>query len=300
MLGHLILPLAPPGTDLLKQIWPAVASAFASMLLLVGLFVRRVERNRQQRRRLEESLDRERDLRQLKSHFVNMVSHEIRTPLTTIRAATDLLNRYGDQMDWDERQQELAAIQHEVGVMIELVEDVMVIGRTEGEDFSLRRRPIDPAVFVQGLWAELSHGTQRKLDLEVLGNTDEIELDPTLLRPIVSNLLGNAVKFSPEDTRIEVCIENDGTVLTLMGRDYGIGIPADQLEEVLTPFHRADNVGAISGSGLGLTITKQAVERHGGTLNLESELGEGTRITVRLPVVEDTATDDMKAQAEVA
>ncbi len=300
VLGHLILPLAPPGTDLLKQIWPAVASAFASMLLLVGLFVRRVERNRQQRRRLEESLDRERDLRQLKSRFVNMVSHEIRTPLTTIRAATDLLNRYGDQMDWDERQQELAAIQHEVGVMTELVEDVMVIGRTEGEDFSLRRRPIDPAVFVQGLWDELSHGTQRKLDLEVLGNTDEIELDPTLLRPIVSNLLGNAVKFSPEDTRIEVCIENDGATLTLLVQDYGIGIPADQLEEVLTPFHRADNVGAISGSGLGLTITKQAVERHGGTLNIESELGAGTRITVQLPVVEDAAMDGMKAQAEVA
>lgn len=298
-LGYLLLPLVPPGTDLLKQIWPAVASAFASMLLLVGLFVRRVERARQQRRRLEESLGRERDLGQLKSRFINMVSHEIRTPLTTIRAATDLLHRYGEQMDMGERRQELAAIQHEVDVMTDLVEDVMAIGRTEGKDFSLRRRATDPAVFVKALWAELAHGTSRELNLEVEGIEGELELDPTLLRPIVSNLLGNAVKFSPEDAPIEIRLEGDGSELRLIVRDRGIGIPADQLDDVFTPFHRADNVGAISGSGLGLTITKQAVERHGGNMEIDSEVGVGTRVTVRLPLGADEDVD-LEETAEVA
>ncbi len=301
ILGYLSLEIVPPGTDLLKQIWPAVASAFASMLLLVGLFVRRVDRTRQQRRRLEESLDRERDLRQIKSRFVNMVSHEIRTPLTTIRTATDLLDRYGEQMDRGERSRELAAIQREIDVITVLVEDVMAIGRTEGEDFSLRRRATDPAEFTKRIWEELAraHGTTRRLDLDSGEVGGELDLDPTLLRPILANLLGNAIKFSPENQPIHVRLASDERELTLSVRDHGIGIPADQLEAVFTPFHRADNVGAVSGSGLGLTITKQAVERHGGVLKIESTVGEGTWVFVRLPLVVD-GEDATGSEAEVA
>lgn len=285
-LGWLVLRISAPGTVLLEQVWPAVASAFASMLLLAGLFVRRVERARLQRVRLEETLDRERDLRQMKARFVNMVSHEIRTPLTTIRAATDLLARYYQQLSPAEREDELKAIQREVGVMAALVDDVLTIGRTEGDDFKLQRRPLDLQALTAEIWAELdrAHGRRHELKLAAEPATRQVSLDPTLLRPILTNLLANAIKFSPEGTPVEVDLKINGERVDIRVTDHGIGIPAEQREAVFAPFNRASNVGAVSGTGLGLTIAKQSVERHGGTLQLESQEGKGTEVLVRLPL----------------
>ena len=286
VLGYLGLEILTPGSVLLRQVWPAVASAFASMLLLVGLFVRRVERTHQQRERLERNLDRERDLRQLKSRFVNMVSHEIRTPLTTIRAATDLLARYDQKMKDDEREAELKAIQREVDVMTDLVEDVLTIGRTEGEAFELQPQRLDLETIAREIWADLerAYGRRHPFELEVAPAAREVTLDPSLLRPILSNILGNALKFSPDGMGVEVSLGTGDGGAEIRVRDHGIGIPADQQEAVFTPFHRAPNVGAISGTGLGLTITKQAVERLGGTLRLSSREGEGTEVLVVLPL----------------
>jgi len=285
-LGWLVLKISAPGTVLLEQVWPAVASAFASMLLLAGLFVRRVERARLQRVRLEQTLDRERDLRQMKARFVNMVSHEIRTPLTTIRAATDLLARYYQQLSPEERENELRAIQHEIRVMTTLVDDVLAIGRTEGEEFKLHRQPMDLQAMTTEIWAELdrAHGRRHELKLAADPATHQVSLDPTLLRPILTNILANAIKFSPEGTPIEVDLKVNGERVDIRVTDHGIGIPADQRDTVFAPFNRATNVGAVSGTGLGLTITKQSVERHGGTLQLDSEEGKGTEILVRLPL----------------
>lgn len=285
-LGWLVLKIAAPGTVLLNQVWPAVASAFASMLLLVGLFVRRVERARLQRVRLEETLDRERDLRQMKARFVNMVSHEIRTPLTTIRAATELLARYYQQLSTAERENEIKAIQREVDVMTELVEDVLAIGRTEGEEFELHPQALDLQAMTAEIWSELNraHGQRHELKLAAEPATRQLSLDPTLLRPILTNLLANAIKFSPEATPVEVDLKVNGERVDIRVADHGIGIPADQQETVFAPFNRASNVGAVSGTGLGLTITKQSVERHGGTLELKSAEGKGTEVLVRLPV----------------
>jgi signal transduction histidine kinase len=286
VLGYLALDILAPGSALLRQVWPAVASAFASMLLLVGLFVRRVERARQQRVRLEQNLDRERDLRQLKSRFVNMVSHEIRTPLTTIRAATDLLARYGKQMQDDERAAELKAIQREIDVMTDLVEDVLTIGRTEGEAFELQPQRLDLETVAREIWTDLerAYGRRHPIELVVEPAAREVRLDPSLLRPILSNILGNALKFSPDGTPVQVSLGAADGGAEIRVRDHGIGIPADQQDAVFTPFHRAPNVGAISGTGLGLTITKQSVERLGGTLQLSSQEGEGTEVLVRLPM----------------
>ncbi len=285
-IGYLMLDISPPGTVLLRQVWPAVASAFASMLLLAGLFVRRVERVRLQTVHLEETLDRERELGQLKSRFVNMVSHEIRTPLTTIRTATDLLTGYGQQMKEGDREAEIEAIQHEVGVISDLVEDVLAIGRTEGEAFELRPRQLDLEALCREIWLTLERSRDRKqaIEMDIDPRVREVALDPTLLRPILTNILGNAIKFSPEATpvRVELRIVEGEVVIRV--RDQGIGIPADQREAIFAPFHRASNVGAISGSGLGLTITKQSVERHGGTLELSSHEGKGTEVLVRLPL----------------
>ena len=285
-LGYLVVNISAPGTVLLRQVWPAVASAFASMLLLVGLFVRRVERARLQRVQLVETLDRERDLRQMQARFINMVSHEIRTPLTTIRAATDLLARYYPQMDSQDRDSELKAIQREIEVITELVEDVLAIGRTEGEDFELQPERLDLEALSREILEKLEriNGRQHSIDLKVDAQVRDVLLDPSLLRSILTNLLGNAMKFSPDATPVQVDLGASADGVTIRVTDHGIGIPIDQQEAIFSPFNRASNVGAISGTGLGLTITKQSVERHGGTLHLSSEEGKGTEVMVRLPL----------------
>jgi signal transduction histidine kinase len=285
-IGYLMLDVSAPGTVLLRQVWPAVASAFASMLLLVGLFVRRVERVRLQRVHLEQTLERERELRHMKARFVNMVSHEIRTPLTTIRTATDLLARYSQQLSPRERESELQAIQREVDVMSALVEDVLAIGRTEGDEFVLNPRSVDLEETVREIWSvvERAYGNGHQLDLQVQPETRRLSLDTSLLRPILSNLLGNAIKFSPDEKTVHVTLQVDGGEVEIRVADHGIGIPPDQVEAVMQPFNRGSNVGAITGSGLGLTIARQAVERHGGTMTLSSIEEHGTEVVVRLPL----------------
>ena len=104
------------------------------------------------------------------------------------------------------------------------------------------------------------------------------------MRQIIVNLLSNALKYSLDDKPVALTLRNSDGVLVLQVRDEGIGIPAADLPHLYQPFHRASNVGAIAGTGLGLTITKEFVELQGGTLRVTSEVGVGTTFTVRIPL----------------
>jgi signal transduction histidine kinase len=104
------------------------------------------------------------------------------------------------------------------------------------------------------------------------------------MRQIISNLVSNAIKYSPERELIQISLEFVGKVLVLVVRDEGIGIPEVDQAHLFEPFHRAANVGAISGTGLGLVIAKESVELHGGTIGVESQSGSGTTFTIRIPI----------------
>jgi len=112
---------------------------------------------------------------------------------------------------------------------------------------------------------------------------ENIEGDPRLLRQVAANFISNAVKYSPRGSEIQISLKpaNDHVILTV--NDKGIGIPPDDLAKVFESFHRAANVGNISGTGLGLAIARQAAELHGGTVSLESVVGMGTTVTVKIP-----------------
>ncbi len=111
-----------------------------------------------------------------------------------------------------------------------------------------------------------------------------MELDKKLIRRIINNLVSNAIKYSPDDTTIVITLTYAAEMLALTVRDEGIGIPADDINHLFEPFHRAVNVGTISGTGLGLVIAKEAVELHGGSISLETQVGIGTTFTVRIPL----------------
>jgi signal transduction histidine kinase len=121
----------------------------------------------------------------------------------------------------------------------------------------------------------------------VLHGGDEIgvvNIDAQLLEHILSNLITNAIKYSAETSQVHVNLSRVGEDLVIEVIDQGIGIPAKDLENIGTPFYRASNTGSVSGTGLGFAIAARAAARHGGGLEIESELGRGTRVVMRMKI----------------
>ena len=112
---------------------------------------------------------------------------------------------------------------------------------------------------------------------------DTVMADPRLLHQIAANLISNAIKYSPQGSEVQVLLERHNEQVVLTVQDQGIGIPEADQPRLFTAFQRASNVGSVSGTGLGLAIVKQAVNLHGGTIHLESEVGNGTTVKVELP-----------------
>jgi signal transduction histidine kinase len=128
--------------------------------------------------------------------------------------------------------------------------------------------------------------TQRRCPIELNAPAESIsaEGDEALLRHILGNLLSNAVKYSPPGEPVRLEVQRDGEHAVLTVADRGVGIPAADLPKIFQAFQRAGNVGQIAGTGLGLVIVQRCVDLHGGTIDLQSEVGQGTRVTVRLPL----------------
>ena len=131
--------------------------------------------------------------------------------------------------------------------------------------------------------AEITH----RLEYTVSEGRQEVLLDRKLMRQILSNLLSNAIKYSPEATSVSIHLAYTASEVILKISDEGIGIPKADLPHLFEPFHRAANVGTISGTGLGLVITREAVDLHGGTITVESQQGVGTTFLIRIPIATD-------------
>jgi PAS domain S-box-containing protein len=235
---------------------------------------------------LEEALKKERELGELKSRFVAMASHEFRTPLTTIRASVDLLEHYGDRMQDEKKSSYLQEIAREVTNITGLLDDILTIGRAEAGRLELKPTPCDLhrlcAEMIEMSKPNAKPGHHFKFDWK--GQLDPVNLDEQLVRHMVSNMLSNAVKYSPEGGLIHIAVVRDPEEISIAVTDEGIGIPESERDRIYEAFHRFPNVGAISGTGLGLAILKRAVERHGGRVEFESTVGEGTTWSVTLPL----------------
>jgi PAS domain S-box-containing protein len=234
---------------------------------------------------IRQALDRQRELNVLRSRFVAMTSHEFRTPLASILSSAELLRYYSHRVSAEERVELLQSIESGVHRMTLMLDRILLIGKAEAEMLEFKPQPLD----LKGLCEELIRdaGTQHPgahspifLDWQI--NDLPSGYDEKLCRHIFSNLLSNALKYSPSGEKIDmrVSIEQGKTVLVI--QDRGIGIPADELHHLFDAFHRASNVGAIAGTGLGLSIVKKSVELHGGTITVNSTVNQGTCFTVVL------------------
>ena len=236
-------------------------------------------------------LQRQKELNELKSRFISMASHEFRTPLASISGSVDLLQHYSDRLSAAERHDALQKIHGAVGRMTRMLENVLNVGMAEAG-----RLPFDPvSVPVAALSSAVvdevrSALTQRgiglgvELRLDLPPTTFRCLLDDNLWRHIIGNLVSNALKYSQEGSYVDVVIQAVEPHLMLTVTDRGIGIAQHALPHLFAAFHRGGNVGQISGTGLGLSVVKQAVSAHQGQIEVDTTLGQGTRFSIRLPL----------------
>ena len=236
---------------------------------------------------IHKSLIREKELRELKSGFISMASHEFRNPLSSILLCVQSLDNK-ESLDESDRHFYLKSIQDAALNMNSLLEDVLIISKAESGKQSLKLVSLDLKKFCEQIIQELtSIYDDSQINFKYLVEVNPIELDRTALRYILNNLLSNALKYSPKGKTVDLrvfYVDGDSPKIKIEISDLGIGIPKESQKHLFESFYRANNVGKVSGTGLGLSIVKKAVELYQGSINIDSKLNEGTKITVELPL----------------
>lgn len=247
-------------------------------------FLTDVTQRRQADEDMQNSLRRERELSEMKSRFVAVASHEFRTPLAAILSSVELLDDYGSRLPADERKEIVGLIKTAVTRMNGMVEQVLVTSKLESGRFVFAPVPVSVPALLAQLAAELDQANPQasRIAMQCEGVEQRRLVDAQLLRHILTNLLGNALKYSPADSAVDCGFSADGDWLQLVVRDRGIGIPAADRPRLFQSFHRGTNVGNIPGTGIGLHIVKECVDLHQGSIEVDSEPGSGTAFRVRL------------------
>lgn len=238
---------------------------------------------------LQEERAKEKELADLKTRFVAMTSHEFRTPLSVISSSAELLQSYGEKWTQEKRGEHLTRIRTSVKGMTTMLDRILLIGRTEAGMLEYRPAPcaLDELCRDIAETMELADQGKHTLDVVVTPEVGTAEADAKLVRHVLENLLSNALKYSPEGSTVRFEVARDGDFVVMVITDRGIGIPEEDRARLFDGFHRAKNALHIAGTGLGLAVVKRAVALHGGTLELDSKVGEGTTFTVRVKATKE-------------
>ncbi|MGB3692096.1 MAG: hybrid sensor histidine kinase/response regulator [Spirulinaceae cyanobacterium] len=248
-----------------------------------------ISRRQQAEQELIEALDKERELNQLKSHFIAMTSHQFRTPLTTILGSMELLQCYSDRLSLEKRKNHFSRIRNNVKHMTQMLDDILLIGQDEAEGLKFNPTPTNVVDFCQDVVANFQDDSddQSSIIFTHQGIYTENDsnwplLDQKILHHVLDNLLSNALKYSPPTSQVDLVLECQEKQLVFRVKDRGMGIPFSDQKHLFEPFYRASNTDTVHGTGLGLTIVKKAVDLHGGTITFESDPNLGTTFTVMI------------------
>ena len=247
---------------------------------------RNITERKQTEAEMLKALEKEKELRKLKSRFVSMTSHEFRNPLSSILICTDLLLQKEQSISQEEYNLYLNLIKSSAHNMQSLLEDILVLGKSELGQSTLNFDWLDLESFCKQIIEEIEViNNGRKINFIGTNFPLQIYADKKLLRHILTNLLGNGLKYSPAGEPVELklaYVEAEQMVIIEVS-DCGIGISSEVQKHLFESFYRGNNVGDIPGTGLGLSIVKKAVDLHQGTITVNSKLGRGTIVTVALP-----------------
>lgn len=257
---------------------------------LIQKLKEQVSEREQAEREVRRMLQKEKELNELKTGFVSMVSHEFRTPLTVIRSAAQIIEKFRNNLSDNEQEDYLRRIIKTVDLMTDLIENVIFIGKADSKIGASKPLTVNLKDFCQGIIKDLhlSLSRQRTINFSFSGENYLAHLDEKMLRLIIINILSNAIKYSSIDKPVEfdLTCEGDKAVFTI--RDYGIGIPEHEQDKIFEMFYRADNVGTISGTGLGMAVVMQALQLLKGAIDLQSYVNEGTTFIITIPTVLNT------------
>jgi PAS domain S-box-containing protein len=229
-----------------------------------------------------------RNIEHMKTEFVSTVSHELRTPLTSIKGfVRTLLDDTEGYYDTDTRHEFYNIIDQECDRLTRLISDLLNVSRIEaGRPLQLNWQPVEvPEVVRKVVANQRSYTDRHQIDVEVDDDLPVITADQDKLDQILTNLLNNAIKYSPDGGTIHVKVHRDNDSVVFSISDPGIGIPAEHLPKVFQRFHRVDtgDTRKAGGTGIGLYLVKHLVEAHGGEIGVESEVGKGSTFTFKLP-----------------
>jgi len=236
--------------------------------------------------KLKKSLLKEKELGELKTSFVSTASHQFRTPLAAIQSNSELLQIIAESLHEETSKRFCkitTRITSEIGKMTELMDDVLILGKLTAGKVDLKQQYINLVDFCSELAKDFNEiqSDGRIMEIVTNGKQYDVKLDPKLLTHSLSNLFSNAFKYSVGKNNPELIISFQSKEFVLTVKDYGIGIPKDELTKLFQPFFRANNVTEIKGTGLGLSIAKEYFEINKGAITAKSILGEGSSFEIK-------------------
>ncbi len=235
---------------------------------------------------VRKSLEKERELNELKSKFVSIASHEFRTPLSTILSSTSLIKQYQKRGELSKMDKHITRVKSSVNHLTGILNDFLSLGKLEEGRIEIIYETISVDVFFDEIREEVTPVLKEKQQLKINLTQPElyIQTDPRVFRGILFNLISNAAKYSDPGKTILINVLNTNIDVTFEVQDEGIGIPQSEIKHLFDRFFRASNVTNIQGTGLGLNIVKRYIELLNGNITFSSEEGKGSTFKITLPI----------------
>jgi PAS domain S-box-containing protein len=237
--------------------------------------------------KLNQALEKQKDLNKLKTKFVSTASHEFRTPLSAINFAAGSIKRYWGKMEKEMVIKKLDKIEHQVEHMTGLLDNILIVGQADANE--LKNNPLKTHLgdFIEDIIEEVYISKKKShkielIDTENIKNT-HILLDKKLGRSIFTNLISNAIKYSASGKKIIIEVSTEKKYFVISVTDFGVGIAPQELKTIFTPFTRGKNVELIQGTGLGLSIAKEAASVMKGKIIVKSTVDKGSSFIVKIP-----------------
>lgn len=242
----------------------------------------------QKRQRIEaqwQTIQQEKAITDLKLNFFSLASHEFSTPLSSILVSTQLLETSGDRSHSEKTRRNLRRIRAAARTMTQLLSDILTLTRAEAGKLEFNPQLLELEAFCRSLVEEVKFNTQapQQILIDHQGDCSHACLDEKLVRSILMSLLTNAIKYSPEESEIQLVVIGKIGRAIFEVQDQGVGIPAEEQHQLFESFQRGASVGHIPGTGLGLAVVKRCLELHQGQISLDSTPGVGSRFTVEIP-----------------
>jgi len=238
----------------------------------------------QQKEKAEAALRGEREALEQSRQLAELVSHEVRTPLSVVKSKAQLaqlMKKTGKGED----PEAMAAIERAVCYMENLFDDWLASGQLQRDSLAVKASPVPLSKVLEEVAGSITHSAVHAITFADISPEIHVNATPGLLRLAVSNIIDNAVKYSPEGGRVEIEVFRRGAGAVIRVSDQGPGIPEDELGHVFDRYFRGAQNKTIRGIGLGLFLVRRIMEGHGGTVNIESKVGEGTQVFLELPAL---------------